>query len=99
MQKAAPGRAGDPALMEAGKLLFLKGNSAQGMPACQGCHGAQAEGKAKTPRLAGQNGSYLLGEMAKFAVGDRQHAPEMTMVAQHVDSGQFRALAAYLESR
>jgi len=99
MQKPAPGRPGDPALMQAGKRLYLKGLAAQGMAACQTCHGAQAEGRATTPRLAGQNGRYLLGELAKFAAGDRQHAPEMTMVTQHVDREQFYALAAYLQSR
>ncbi len=99
IQKPAGGRSGNPALIEQGKELFLKGLPAQGMLACQTCHGAEAEGKAKAPRLAGQNGSYLLSEMAKFKAGDRQHAPEMTMIAAHVDSDQFRALAAYLQSR
>ncbi|MDQ2843854.1 MAG: c-type cytochrome [Acidobacteriota bacterium] len=99
MQKPAHGRSGSPALIAAGKQMYLKGMPKQGLPPCQTCHGAQAEGKAKTPRLAGQNGPYLMGELAKFAAGDRQHAPEMTMVTQHVDNDQFRALAAYLESR
>ncbi|MFZ0592319.1 MAG: c-type cytochrome [Bryobacteraceae bacterium] len=99
MQRPAPGRSGNPALIQLGKPLFLNGLPAQGLPPCQSCHGAQAEGKGKIPRLAGQNGTYLLGELAKFHAGDRQHAPEMTMVAEHVDTEQFRALAAYLQSR
>jgi cytochrome c553 len=99
MQKPAPGRSGNPALIQLGKTLFLTGLPAQGLPACQTCHGAQAEGKGKIPRLAGQNGTYLLGELAKFHAGDRQHAPQMTMVAEHVDTEQFRALVAYLQSR
>ncbi|MDQ2843339.1 MAG: c-type cytochrome [Acidobacteriota bacterium] len=99
VQKPETGQSGDPALIQAGKLLFLKGMPAQGMPACQGCHGAHAEGKGSTPRLAGQNGNYIVREMVKFKAGDRQHAPEMSMVAEHVDIEQFRALAAYLQSR
>ena len=99
MRKRAPGRSGNPALLQQGKALYLSGLPAQGMPACQSCHGAQAEGKGKIPRLAGQNGTYLLGELAKFHAGDRQHAPEMTLVAEHVDTEQFRALVAYLQSR
>ncbi len=97
-QKPAPGRSADLALIQQGKALYLSGLPAQGMPACQSCHGTQAEGKGKIPRLAGQNGTYLLGELAKFHAGDRQHAPEMTMVAEHVDTEQFRALVAYLQS-
>lgn len=100
-QKPAPGRSGNPALIERGKELYLKGLPAQGLPACQTCHGAQAQGTGKIPGLAGQNGSYVLGELAKFNAGDRQHAPEMTTVAKHLDSEseEFRALAAYLQSR
>lgn len=99
MQKPAPGRSGNPALIQMGKTLFLAGLPARGLPPCQSCHGAQAEGKGKVPRLAGQNGTYLLGELAKFHSGDRQHAPEMTMVAEHVDTEQFRALVTFLQSR
>ncbi len=99
MQKPAPGRSGNPALIQQGQTLYVNGLPAQGLPACQSCHGAQAEGKAKIPRLAGQNGTYVLNELEKFHAGDRQHAPEMTMVAQHVDTEAFRALAAYLQSR
>ena len=99
MQKPARGRSGNPALIQRGEALFLKGSPAQGLIACQTCHGAHAEGKAQIPGLAGQNETYVLSEMAKFKVGDRQHAPEMTTVTQHVDSEEFQALAAFLQSR
>ena len=99
MQKPAPGRSGNPALIQLGTTLYLKGLPAQGLPACQGCHGVHAGGTGKIPRLAGQNGTYVLNELEKFHAGDRQHAPEMTAVAEHVDTEQFRALAAYLQSR
>ncbi len=98
MQKPAPGRSGNRALIQLGRTVFMNGLPAQGLPPCQSCHGAQAKGKGKVPRLAGQNGTYLLNELAKFHAGDRQHAPEMTMVAEHVDTEQFRALVAYLQS-
>lgn len=98
-QKPGSGRSSSPALIQQGKALYVSGLPAQGMPACQTCHGTQAEGRGKIPRLAGQNGTYLLGELAKFHAGDRQHAPEMTTVAEHVDTEQFRALVAYLQSR
>ncbi len=98
-QKPAPGRSGNATQIEHGKELFLKGLPAEGLLACQTCHGAQGEGMAKAPRLAGQNSTYLLSSLEKFRVGDRKHAPEMTTVVKHVDIEQFRALAAYLQSR
>ncbi len=97
-QTADAGRAGNAALIAAGKLLYLGGMPSQKMLACQTCHGADAQGKSGVPRLAGQNGDYVIREMAKFKAGDRKHAPEMTVVTEHVDDDQFRALAAYLQS-
>ncbi len=98
-QKPAPGRSGNPALIEQGEALFLKGLPAEGLVACQTCHGAQAQGKAKTPGVAGQNDSYVLGESEKFKEGDRKHAPEMTIITKHVETEHFPALAAYVQSR
>ena len=99
-QKPASGRSGNLALIERGKTIYLKGLPAEGLPACQACHGAGAEGNDTIPRLAGQNASYVQGELVKFNAGDRKHAPEMTVVAKHVDSDSddFRALAEYLQS-
>ena len=99
VQKPTPGHSGDPAQSEAGRLLYLNGVPSQGAPPCQSCHGADAQGMGKTPRLAGQNSGYLLGELGKFNAGDRKHAPEMTMVAHNLDGAQIRALAIYLQSR
>ena len=99
MQKPSPGRSSDPALMKLGEGIFLHGLPAQGLPPCQTCHGLQGQGNVKVPRIAGQNVDYLLRELAKFKVGDRKHAKEMTMVASHVDAEQFRALALYLQSQ
>ena len=98
-QKPAPGRSGNPVLIEQGQALFLKGLPAEGLVACQTCHGAQAQGKAQTPGLAGQNDSYVLGELEKFKQGDRKHAPEMTIITKNVETEHFRALAAYVQSR
>ena len=98
-QKPGQGRSGKQSLIERGKELYLAGSKPSGLLACQTCHGAEAAGMGNTPRLAGQNAGYLIAEMEKFNGGDRQHAPEMTAVAQHGNSEQFRALAAYLQSR
>jgi len=101
MQIPAAGRSRDSALIESGKSVYMNGLPALGVPACQSCHGPEAQGKARAPRLAGQNGSYMLSQLAKFRAGDRQHAPEMTVVTKNLDSDseEARAVAAYLQSR
>jgi cytochrome c553 len=98
-QKAAPGRSANPALVDKGKALFVNGLPAQGVIACQDCHGAQAQGMATFPRLGGQNSAYLVRQLQLFRAGERGHAPEMTSIAQHLDSEQSRAVAAFLQSR
>ncbi len=97
-QKFAPGRTGNADLIQQGRVLFLNGHRAERLLPCQSCHGSLGEGKGQAPRIAGQNGDYLFGELEKFKNGDRKHAPEMTMVAQKVDVEEFRALVAYIQS-
>jgi cytochrome c553 len=63
------------------------------------CHGPNAEGKGMAPRLAGQNAEYIESQLVKFRLGDRTHAPEMTMVTRDLDPSQAHAAAAYLQSR
>lgn len=99
VQTPTPGRSGDPAPIEAGRLVYLNGVPAQGVPSCKTCHGPDGQGVGKTPRLAGQNSGYLLGELGKFNAGDRKHAPEMTMVAHNLDVAQIQAVASFLQSR
>ncbi len=58
-QPPAPGRTSDPTLVAKGKELFDKGVPERGIPACMSCHGANAEGMADFPRLAGQHAKYV----------------------------------------
>jgi cytochrome c553 len=98
-QRPASGRFGNKALIERGKDLYMNGLPARGVAACRTCHGPQAQGIATTPRLAGQNAGYTVSQLAKFRAGDRQHASVMTAVAQHLDSEEASAAAAYLQSQ
>ena len=95
----APGKSGKPELIEEGKSLFTNGLQSQGLLACQSCHGSAAQGSDLAPRLAGQNASYVVGQLALFRAADPQHSPVMTAVAQHLERDQARAVAAYLQSR
>ena len=70
----------DPALMERGQQLFQEGDSAKGIPPCQGCHGADAKGFpmaeqpdrngntpwAVYPVLRAQNAPYLQSRLTTF---------------------------------
>ena len=93
------GRSGNRVLVDEGRELFRHGVPAQKILACMSCHGANAQGQASAPRLAGQNAQYIEIQLNKFRRGDRQHAPEMTMVTRDLDPGQAHAVAAYLQSQ
>ena len=95
----ARGKTGKPELIEEGRSLFAKGLDSQGLPACQACHGSEAEGSALAPRSAGQHASYVLSQLALYRAPGRQRSPEMAAVAQHLEGDQARAVAAYLQSR
>jgi cytochrome c553 len=92
-------KSGKPELIEEGRSLFTNGLQSQGLLACQTCHGSAAQGSDLAPRLAGQNASYVVSQLALFRAIDPQRSPVMAAVAQHVDRDQARAVAAYLQSR
>ncbi|MDE1892508.1 MAG: cytochrome c4 [Betaproteobacteria bacterium] len=56
----------DPKLVAEGKKIWEEGNLSQGVPACSGCHGANAEGAANIPRLAGQHKDYIYKQLVVF---------------------------------
>jgi cytochrome c553 len=98
-QKPAHGRSANPALVAQGKAVYVAAPTAQGVIACQDCHGAQAEGQATAPRLGGQNSTYLANQLLRFRAGDRPDAPEMTASAKQLDPEQIRAVSAFLASQ
>ena len=98
-QTPAPGRSAKPKLIEEGRSLFMNGLQSRGLPACKGCHGAEAQGTSAAPRLAGQNAGYVVNQLALFHAGDPRCSPEMTEVARNIDTDQARAVAVYLQSR
>ncbi|WP_222564047.1 c-type cytochrome [Novilysobacter antarcticus] len=72
------------ALLQKGEQLYLTGDPARGIPACQGCHGADARGPAPArrvlpggqapyaayPALRGQHFGYLQTKLAGYRDGD-----------------------------
>ena len=97
-QTPAAGRSGRRELIEEGRDLFINGLQAKGLTACQDCHGPDAKGNDHAPRLAGQNATYLMNQLALYKESDPHHSPEMSIVARSVEGAQARAVAAYLQS-
>lgn len=74
----------DSALVKAGEQLYLKGDTARGIPACQGCHGPTARGHSRAlqadasghtpyavyPVLRGQLAAYLESRLAQYRAGE-----------------------------
>ncbi len=52
-------RVRDKEFAQVGWYIFHRGNKYSGVPACASCHGENAEGSDKLPRLAGQHKRYV----------------------------------------
>lgn len=90
----APARAlGEGPLAAEGTLIYQRG--AQGIPACQNCHGASGEGSGAIPRLAGQHAGYLKAQLSAInlmvRVSDTMHPNVKSMTERQMD-----AVTAYL---
>jgi cytochrome c553 len=97
-QTPAPGIPGDPALIEAGKSLYEKGDPGRGIPACAACHLQEGQGLAVFPRLAGQQGQYLYCQMQVLQKRLRD-SPVMHGVIKEMKDDDMRAIATYLQSK
>ena len=90
---------GDRTRLEAGKAIFESGVAAKGVPACSGCHGAQGQGNATFPRIAGQHADYLVKQLIVFQRTDER--PEdtiMKVVAHDLTRTNIDDVAAYLQA-
>ena len=77
----------------AGERLYKHG--AKTIPACEGCHGTEGQGRDEVPRLAGQHGEYLTLQLQAFAMAIRIADP-MNRHVWTMTPEQRRAIAAYL---
>jgi cytochrome c553 len=91
-----------------GEDLFLHGNPGRGMPPCQGCHGADANGPADSvdqyaayPSLRGQSALYVVARLTHYRDGqpsDTTNSFIMHGVAGTLDDDSIQAIAAWLGS-
>ena len=99
-QPPAPGVPGDPQRVRAGAKIFMTGAVERGVLPCAGCHGADAEGKAGFPRLAGQHAPYLVAQLKLFRNTPlRRHGVLMKNESKPLGEAEIRAVAEYLQSR
>ena len=87
-----------PALVAQGKELYDKGVSDRGIPACATCHGANAEGVADFPRLAGQHAKYVAKQL-NYIQSLVRAAPVMHGIVKDMTPAEILAVAAYVQSR
>jgi cytochrome c553 len=91
-----------------GEFLYRSGDASHGVPPCQGCHGAEAQGVnapseqyAAYPALRGQYGPYLIARLTSFRQGlphDSSNDLLMSGVARTLDDDAIQAVAAWLSS-
>lgn len=91
----------DPALINEGRQIYENGIAEEKVFACVSCHGTQAEGKGKIPRLAGQHAPYLVKQMLYFQStrrGGDVHVMHAA-IGESMTMQQMEALAAYAASK
>jgi cytochrome c553 len=88
----------DQAQMSRGREIYQQGITAEGVPACSSCHGADAHGTQDFPRLAGQHEQYILKQLSSFQSNMRKVAV-MHGVAQNLRLAEMESVAAFLQSQ
>lgn len=99
-QKPAPipGSFSDSTVIQDGKVLFENGLPDKGVPACNSCHGAQAQGNEQFPRLAQQHADYLFKQLMVFQRSDeRPEGSIMKTVAHELTAKNMKDVSAYLQ--
>jgi cytochrome c553 len=72
---------------------YENGLPAEGVVACQSCHGAHGEGQGAVPQLAGQKEEYLKMQLWAFNFVARVHGT-MNSGAMKFSSEQIEAISA-----
>ena len=99
-QKMSGGTA-DPALVEAGKRIFLGGNEATGVPACIACHGPSGKGMSAAgfPSVAGQHAAYTEKQLTDFYNAKRTNDASNVMrdIASRMHMDEIKAVSSYIQ--
>ena len=99
---------GNPKSADRGGILYRKGDSAKGVPPCQGCHGASGDGHPLAnedarwrtyPILRGQHADYLVQRLKDFRDGKHTLSSGdriMTPIARSLDDDSIQIVAHWL---
>jgi cytochrome c553 len=99
----------DPSYWKSGEALYLRGDSATGVPACVACHGPAGRGNlaAGYPALRAQQSVYLVKQLNAYADGSRysgavalKQDPNSVMMftlAKRLTAEQIRDVASYVQ--
>jgi cytochrome c553 len=87
--------------LELGERTFRAGNTANGLPACTGCHAPDGKGNSPAgfPRLSGQHPEYIEKQLRAFRAGDRTNDGDqmiMRSIADKLSDAEIVALANYI---
>lgn len=97
---AKPHRVPDPELAAVGEYIYQKGNRWSGVASCASCHGAEAAGTDKLPRLAGQHARYLVSQLKDFNTRERTNDNAvMHSIASKLTEFEIEAVARYLSGK
>ena len=92
-------KAGDSALVDKGRAIYLSGLPNQGVPACSACHGMHGEGAGETPRLASQHADYIAKQLMVFRHhGQRPRGEVMQPISEKMSEQDMRSVAAFLQA-
>jgi cytochrome c553 len=85
--------------VEKGRRRVLKGRVHKSV-ACTSCHGADLNGHADVPPIAGRSPSYVFRQLYDFREGTRSGPPAATMIAAvaHLNDEELLEVAAFLAS-
>jgi cytochrome c553 len=96
MLPARPADDGDPTLVALGRSIYELGIPEANIVSCLVCHGPNAEGVGKIPRLGGLAYSYLKRRLQQWTEGYHAAAWPMPRVARTLSQRHVDALASYL---
>ena len=91
----------DPALVEAGKLIYTTGNAKTGLAACASCHAPNGAGNpaANFPSIAGQHTVYAEKQLKAFRDSSRANDTGAMMqdIAGKMSDDEIKAVASYIQ--
>lgn len=87
---------GNPELVAQGEEIFMHGVPAEKIPACQFCHGPEAQGIGRFPRLGGLSYYYMKRRLQEWQEGYSATASNMPRIAALLRPDEIEAVTSYL---